>query len=75
MEDKTKAIIEDNLKLRMELEKQSKNLVDLYKKGCADESVSKMFEKLEKEDLNERIRSLTEENKLLLDAYQEIKVK
>lgn len=75
MEEKTKAIVDDNLKLRMELEKQSKNLIDLYKKGSVDESVSKMFDKLEKEDFNERIRILTEENRILLESHQELKVK
>lgn len=74
MEEKTKAIVDDNLKLRMELEKQSKNLLDLYKKGSVDESVSKIFDKLEKEDFNERIRILTEENRILLESHQELKV-
>lgn len=74
MEEKSKKIIEDNVFLRLELEKKSQALIKLYKTGSIDESVSNLFNKLEKEDFNERIRLLHEENKILLENHQEMSV-
>lgn len=66
-----------------------RTILDIYKTGHGDENIGVMFsnclleiiklepiylDKLEKEDLNERMRLLSEENNLLISSLKELNV-
>jgi chromosome segregation ATPase len=71
-ERKSERIVDDNKLLREQLEKKCQTILDIYKTGHIEETVGVMFNKLEKEELNERMRILNEENNFLANSLKEL---
>mmetsp|Transcript_10146 Transcript_10146/g.8676 ORF Transcript_10146/g.8676 Transcript_10146/m.8676 type:complete len:244 (+) Transcript_10146:424-1155(+) len=68
-------IIDDNNVLRAKLEQKSQALLDIYKGGKTDDNLIASFYNLEKEDMNERMKLLNEENNTLLSNLKELNTK
>jgi len=74
LEKKADTIVEDNNVLRLQLEKKSQTILEIYRGGRGEETLGASFYNLEKEDMNERMRLLNEENSTLLTNLKELNV-
>ncbi|EAS05948.2 hypothetical protein TTHERM_00790950 (macronuclear) [Tetrahymena thermophila SB210] len=75
MEKKADYLIQDNNNLREQLEQKCQLILSIYKDGPIIDNMGNAFLKLERDDLNERINLLSEENKELFAKFQEISSK
>ncbi|EGR34394.1 hypothetical protein IMG5_013450 [Ichthyophthirius multifiliis] len=72
MQKKADFLIQDNNTLREELEKKCQFIISLYKNGNPINNIQNSYQKLEKDDLNEKIKILTQENTEFLQKFTEI---
>ncbi|KRX02996.1 hypothetical protein PPERSA_03087 [Pseudocohnilembus persalinus] len=72
MERKSEELIEENTYLRKELEEKCEEMLKLHKNGTGEGDIQYTFQKLDYEDLKERLYLMTQENQELLEKFKEI---
>jgi len=75
MDKKSEKVVQDNIYLRIQLEKKCQQLLDFFRLGNADDGLGNMYSKLEKEELTERMKILSEENGILMNNIKDLSLK
>lgn len=75
MEKRIALVQDDNTYLRKQLEDKNEQILKMYKHGVSDhDNIQTVFSKLEKEDLEDRLRLLNEENFIYIEKLKKYEV-
>ncbi|KAM3128615.1 hypothetical protein pb186bvf_019312 [Paramecium bursaria] len=71
--DRAESYVQENIKLREELQKKCQIILDIYQNGNPQDHIANLFKKIERDDLSDKINQLTDENHDLIAKYKELR--